>query len=168
MAKRGSTWTNQDGLYVGFGTRETEKNSSSAHANRGAIQTMEVRIYGPDLTDAVAAADLENAAVIPQGSLVLSADLFVTTAFAGASATLDIGTYNADANDAADDDGIDVAIATAALTDGAVISCDGADVGVVCDGTDGWKIGASYDTAAFTAGEATLIIRYIVPHSLDA
>lgn len=168
MAKRGSTWTNKDGLYVGYGTRKTEKNTSQAHASRGAIQTMSVRIYGPDLGDAVAAADLENAAVIPEGALLLSADLFVTTAFAGATAVLDIGTYNADANDAADDDGIDAAIAVGTLTDGAVIACDGADVGVVCDGTDGWKIGASYDTAAFTAGEATLVIRYIAPASTDA
>jgi hypothetical protein len=168
MAKRDNTWTNKDGLYVGFGTRKTEKNTSSAHAPSSGIQTLEMRIRGADLGDTVAAADLENAAVIPQGALLLSADLFVTTAFAGASAVLDIGTYNADANDIADDDGIDVAIATATLTDGAVVSCDGADVGVVCDGTDGWKLGASYDTAAFTAGEATLVCRYIVAASPDA
>lgn len=162
MAKRGSTWTNQDGLYVGYGTRKVENNSSMAHSDRGAIQTLSMKIYGPDLGDAVAAADLENAAVIPADALLLDATLFVTTAFAGATATLDIGTYNASDNTADTDDGVDSAIAVAALVDNAVITCDGAQLGAVCDGTGGWKLGASYDTAAFTAGEGTLIVRYAV------
>lgn len=159
MAKRGNTWTNQDGLYVGFGTREVEKNTGGSHSPKGAIQTMTMKIYGPDLTDAVAAADLENAAVIPADALLVSARLFVTTAFAGATATLDIGTYDASDNTAEDDDGIDAAIAVGTLTDNAVVTCDGAEVGTVMP--HAMKIGASYDTAAFTAGEATLVIEYI-------
>jgi hypothetical protein len=131
-----------------------------AHAAKGAIQTMTVKIHGPSLSDAVAAADLENAAVIPADALLVSARLFVTTAFAGATATLDIGTYKAADNTAEDDDGIDAAIAVGTLVDNAVITCDGADVGTVVTG-EGFKIGASYDTAAFTAGEATLVIEYI-------
>ena len=162
MAKRKSTWTNKDGLYVGFGRRKVENNSGASVRSNSAVQTLTMKIVGSELSDAVAAVDLENAAVIPVDALLKSATLFVTTAFAGATAALDIGTYNADANDAADDDGIDSAIAVGSLTDGAVITCDGADVGTVCDGTDGWKIGASYDTAAFTAGEATLVIEYVI------
>lgn len=162
MAKRGANWTNKDGLYVGFGTRKAENNTSAAHADRGAIQTMTVKIVGTELADTCTAASLENAAVIPADALLLDARLFVTTAFAGASAVLDIGTYNASDNTEADDDGIAAAIATATLVDNYTVACSGADTGVVCDGTNGWKIGASYDTAAFTAGEATLVIRYIV------
>ena len=162
MAKRRSTWSNQDGLYVGYGRRKVEKNAGFGVRSTTAVQTMTMKIYGPDLSDAVAAADLENASVIPADAYLKSATLVVTTAFAGATATLDIGTYNADDNGAADDDGIDSAIAVGSLTDGAVIECNGADVGTVCDGDSGWKISASYDTAAFTAGEATLTIEYVV------
>lgn len=160
MSKRDEVWTNEDGLYVGFGTRKAEKNTGGAHASRGAIQTQTVKLYGPDMGDAVAASDLENAARIPQDALLLSADLFVTTAFAGATATLDIGIYDAADDSAVDDDGVDAAIAVGTLTDNAVVACDGALVGTVMAQES--KIGASYDTAAFTAGEATLVVRYIV------
>lgn len=161
MAKRKSTWTNQDGLYVGFGRRSVENNTSAGVRSNSAIQTLSVKIVGSELSDAVAAADLENAAVIPANALLVSARLFVTTAFAGSNAVLDIGTYNASDNTAADDDGIDTDT-VANLVDNYVLTCDGADVGTVCDGTGGWKIAASYDTAAFTAGEATLFIEYVI------
>lgn len=159
MSNRNAKWTNKDGLYVGFGTRKTEVNTSALHSPKGALQTLTVKIHGPSLKDAVAAADLENAAVIPADALLVSARLFVTTAFAGATATLDIGTYDASDNTAEDDDGIDAAIAVGTLTDNAVVTCDGAEVGTVMP--HAMKIGASYDTAAFTAGEATLVIEYI-------
>jgi hypothetical protein len=164
MAKRDNTWTNQDGLYVGFGTRKAESNTGSNHGGSSAIRTMTLKIVGSELSDAVAAADLENAAVIPADSVILSANLFVTTAFAGVNAVLDIGTYKAADNTAEDDDGIDAAIATATLVDNYAVACDGADIGTVVTGS-GYKIAASYDTAAFTAGEATLVVRYLVPSS---
>lgn len=162
MAKRKTTWTNKDGLYVGFGAREAEANTGSNHGGASAIRTMTLKIGATALKDAVAAADLENAAVIPAGALLLSANLFVTTAFtSGGVAVLDIGTYKAADNTAEDDDGIDAAIALAALGAGASIVCDGADINTVVTG-EGFKISASYDTAAYTAGEATLVIRYLV------
>ena len=133
MAKRKSTWTNQDGLYVGFGRRSPENNTGAGVRSTTAVQTLTMKVKGAELSDAVAAADLENAAVIPADAYLKSATLFVTTAFAGTNAVLDIGTYNASDNTAADDDGIDAAIAVGSLTDGAVIACYGADVGTVCD-----------------------------------
>lgn len=169
MAKRGSTWTNQDGLYVGFGTRKVEGNGGALSSTDGAVQTMTVQIKGTQLSDAVAAADLENAATLPAGSVLLDAVLLVTTAFAGATATLDIGTYNASDNTVDTDNGIDSAIAVGSLSDGAVIACDGTQASnTLVDGTGGWKIGASYDTAAFTAGDATLVVRFIAPATPNA
>ena len=162
MAKRDNTWTNQDGLYVGFGTRKVETGTGSNHGGSSAIRTMTLRIKGADLKDVVAAADLENAAVIPNDSVILSANLFVTTAFVGVNAVLDIGTYKAADNTVEDDDGIDAAIATATLVIDYAVLCDGGDIGTVVTGS-GYKIAASYDTAAFTAGEATLVVRYLVP-----
>lgn len=161
MAKRDEVWTNQDGLFVGFGTRKAEKNTGGNHASRGAIQTQTVKLKGTDMGDTVAASDLENAARIPANALLLSANLFVTTAFtSGGIAVLDIGVYNADTGAVVDDDGIDAAVALAALEDNDTVTCDGALVGTVM--AQETKIGASYDTAAFTAGEATLVVRYIV------
>lgn len=161
MANRAHTWTNKDSLYVGFGTRKTEANTGSNHGGRSAIRTQTVKIRASELGDTVAAATLENAAIIPADALLLSANLFVTTSFVGATAVLDIGTYKAADNLVEDDDGIDAAIATATLVAGYAVACDGADINTVVTG-EGFKIGASYDTAAFTAGEATLVVRYLI------
>lgn len=158
---RDAYWTNADGLVVGFGTREVEKNSAGKVATSGAVEELVLRINDATaLADTVAATDdaIVHGAEIPADSLILSADLFVTTAFAGATATLDIGVYQRDGT-IVDDDGIDAAIAVATLADNAVVSCDGADVGTVT--ATAVKIACSYDTAAFTAGAATLVIRYI-------
>lgn len=164
MSTRNAKWTNKDGLYVGFGTRQVEVNTGTFTSSGGPEQEFAMKIYGPRLNDAVAAADLENAAVIPQGALIQSATLFVTTAFAGSNAVLDIGVYNASTNAVVDDDGIDAAIAVGSLGAGAVVACDGAVIGALA-ASPGYKVAASYDTAAFTAGEATLVIKYLVPQA---
>lgn len=165
MSTRNEKWTNKDGLYVGFGTRKVETNVGKMTSSGGPEQEFVAKIYGPDLTDAVAAADLENAAVIPAGSLIQSATLFVQTPFAGSNAVLDIGVYNGTTNAVVDDDGIDAAIAVTALdAEGDTITCDGDDIGTVVAAA-GAKIAASFDTAAFTAGEATLVVKYLLPQA---
>lgn len=133
----------------------------------GAVREVRMKITGADLADAPVFADLAGAATIPAGAYVKSATFIVTTAFAGATATLDIGfSYNnsgAIAN--LDDDGIDAAIAVTAIdAAGDVITCDGALVGTVLAATaDEYAIVPSYDTAAFTAGEGELVVEYILP-----
>src|SRR5690606_6507600 len=97
---------------------------------------------------------------IPANALLESAKLFVTTAFVGTNAVMDISTYNASTGAAIDDDGIDVAVATATLADNAVVTCDGALIGTFLAADSQVRI--SYATAAFAAGEATLIIEYVV------
>lgn len=157
---RNSVWSNSDGLVVGFGTRTVATSSGAKVATAGAVEELVLNIKGTDLGDTVAATDdaIVHGASIPADSLILSADLFVTTQFAGATAVLDIGVYQEDGT-TVDDDGIDAAVAVATLVDNAVVSCDGADVGTVT--ATAVKIAASYDTAAFTAGEAKLVVRYI-------
>jgi len=106
-------------------------------------------------------ADNEMLATLPAGSSIVSASLIVDTAMAGTSGTMTIGTYEADGGGAIDLDGIDVAIAQAALLANVTIPCNGAQVGnagiviaeraaivVVTGGT-------------VTAGEFTLIVEYI-------
>lgn len=157
---RGSKWTNSDGLVVGFGTRTADYNTGSAVRSDSVVQQVVVKIKASDLLDADVSDQLVNGVTIPADSLLTRADLFVTTAFASAgSAVLDIGIYNASSGAAIDDDGIDAAIAVAALVDSADFACDGALVGTVLANNS--KVGVSYDTAAFTAGEATLVVEYI-------
>jgi len=105
-------------------------------------------------------ADNEMLALLPAGSQIVSAHLIVDTAMAGTSGTMTIGTYQADGGGAIDLDGIDVAVAQAALLADTTIVCDGAQIGggivlaeraaivVVTGGT-------------VTAGAFRLIVEYI-------
>lgn len=159
---RNSLWANKDGLSVGFGTRTVVTSGSSRAKTHGLTEKIFLVFRGEDLADAVAATGdmMDHAPVIPNGATILSATLKVTEAFtSGGSAVLDLGLYDKDGS-VVDDDGIDAAVAVAALTLGAEIACDGADVNTVVATTGGVKLGASYDTAAFTAGEAVLEVEY--------
>ena len=159
MAKQ-SVWTNSDGLPVGFGSRTTETTVGAQPRTGGMRQEVILEINGTDLADTDVARQLAYGVTIPADALLESAKLFVTTAFAGVNPVMDIGTYAAATGSAVDDDGIDAAIATATLVDNVVIACDGALIGTVLASDQ--KIGVTYDTAAFTAGVATLVVEYVL------
>lgn len=161
---RASVWSNSDGLAVGFGPRTETKSGSVRHAEGGPVEKLVLRFRGEDLADAVSATSdqIVYAPVIPNGATIVKATLKVIEAFVGASAVLDLGVYDKDGS-IVDDDGIDAAIATATLVLGAVITCDGADIATAVATSGGVKIAASYDTAAFTAGEAVLEVEYATP-----
>lgn len=159
MAKRDTNWTNADGLVVGFGTREAETTYSAKVSRGGPEQQVVMRIKGADLADSAVADQLVHAPVIPAGALLKSAHLQVDTAFVGTNAVLDIGLYKASDGSAIDDDGVDSAIATTTLVADYDVACDGAEIGLKTDFA--CKIAASYDTAAFTDGVATLVVTYV-------
>ena len=155
-----TNWVNDDGLTVQFGSQEQEKQAYSLATTK----RLAVTLTGEDIPSSVATPGPYDA-FIPAGSYILSAHLIVTEAFtSGGSATLTIGTYEGDAT-AIDADGIDAAIAVTAIDAvGDVVVNDGAQVGgVTTVGSDNAYIQAIYGTAAFTAGEATLVIEYIEP-----
>lgn len=160
---RGNLWTNADGLVVGFGTHTVDNETSAKPSVKGLIQQVSLKIVGENLLDAAVPDALQaaNSVTIPAGSLIKSAVLIVSEAFtSGGSAVLDIGTINASTGVIVDDDGIDAAIALADIDAvGDDVACDGAQVGTVV--TVPVKVYASYDTAAFTGGEATLVVEYI-------
>lgn len=162
---RNSTWSNADGLVVGFGTRTVEVNSAHGVNLGGQRQQLKVRVKGgSEIKDSDVSGQLLYSGTIPAGSLLESAKLIVKTAFAGTNAVMDIGTYNASTGAAVADNNIDSAIAVTSIDgDGDVITCDGAAIGTVL--TVDSKVGITYDTAAFTAGEAELIIEYVTPVS---
>ena len=157
------SYTNADGLFILTNGAQGAANDEGVTA-RGVRQVITKKLTLADLDSSFGASNIDPLeAMIPAGAIIVNADLVITTAAtSGGSATLTIGTYNA-AGSAVDADGIDAAIALTAIdADGDVVQCDGAQVsGVVTVGSAPVYIGALYGTAAFTAGEAVLIVEYI-------
>lgn len=156
---KASNWTNQDGLVVGFGARTAEVNSAAKVSLGGKRQQVVFKIKASELADTDVASQLVNGVVIPAGALLESAKLYVTTAFVGATATMDVGTYLASTGVAVNAAGIFAATAVAALGANAVVTGAGALIGTVLASNQ--KIGATYNTAAFTQGEANVVVEYI-------
>lgn len=158
------SYTNSDGLYVlTFADQGTEQDKGTHVVN--AVKTMIVNI--PDFTLLGTSFGSSNIdpldPVIPANSLIINADLIMTTAAtSGGSATLSIGTYLASGTAVAAT-GIDATIALTAMDAiGEVVQCDGTQVnGTVTIGTAPVYIGLIYGTAAFTAGAGKLVIQYI-------
>jgi hypothetical protein len=161
MANRKANWTNPDGLVVGFGTRAVETTYSAKAPTKGVEQQVVVKIKGTDIPASDVSAQLVHAPTIPAGAFLKSAFLQVDTAFAGATATLDIGVYKSVDGVVVAEDGIASNIAVATL----IADYDAAMAGSLIGTTLAFasKVGVSYDTAAFTAGNATLTVTYVVP-----
>lgn len=169
---RNATWTNSDGLVVGFGTHTVDNGVAAVVGGSGAVKTMVLELSDASALEATASVTTASikpqSVLIPRGSRILEASFQVTTAFTtSASGALDIGTHSAAA---ADDDpnGIDEAIAVTALDAvGATVACDGALVaGVTSAGANSTSdvvVTFSYDTGAFDTGAGVLTLRYIEP-----
>ena len=156
------SYVNADGLEVltaGEQGTAAKRGTSLSSQKKALVMT----ITGTDLGTSISTPQ-DHDAFIPAGSYITGAHLIVTTAFtSGGSATLTIGTYT-QAGAAVDADGIDAAVALAAIGADKAVACDGAAVGgtATVGGADVY-VEAIYGTAAFTAGEAKLVIEYIEP-----
>lgn len=176
---RAATYTNQDGLIIGFGTHSIDDNIPAVTSAANGVKTMQVVIDAlkmPTFADAWADGDrAPQSAIIKRGSRITNASLTVLVAFAGAG-TLNIGTWGIPTKEypitaAVDDaDGIDAAIATTALDAvGASVACDGALVNGVrsCGSVSQSDVVISWanadDDTNYTAGRALLTIQYIEP-----
>lgn len=154
-------YVNADGLEI------LTAGEAGVAAKRGTAvspkKALVMTITGTDLASS-AATPQDHDAFIPAGSFITSASLIVTSAFtSGGSATLTIGAYQQDGT-TVDADGIDATVALAALAANKGVACDGALVGGTATvGAADVYIEANYGTAAFTAGEAKLVIEYIEP-----
>lgn len=160
-----ATWTNFDGLAVDFGLDRTIKDTGGV-TNPNVHKTLVHKFTYADVANTDTAAVGPNDAYIPAGSVITRATLYVTDAFVGATAVLDIGLKVA-AGTNTDDDGI-LSIGIAAIdAAGDVIRGDGAYVlGETGDLTAirltaNQYIMTTYDTAALTAGAATLVVEYL-------
>lgn len=156
------SYTNADGLQVINGTDQGAA-INEGNTVENDIRTMVIEI--PDATAILSSAAVPspNEAYIPAGSYIKSASLLVETAFtSGGAATLTIGLQEADGS-AIDADGIDAAVAKAALAANLAVACDGALVGGTALVQADAYISMIYGTAVFTAGKGKLVIEYITP-----
>lgn len=165
-------WTNADGLQVRTGLERSGalRNKFKTVHTDGVRKEFYAKITYNNLPGFDADANNDgtldsfdkNNEFIPVKAYIESAKLLVTTAFTtSTSAALQIGTYQADGT-VIDADGIDVAIAAGTLLVNAVINCDGAQVGTIMP-TYKTYLRAYATTGSFTAGEATLVLTYVVP-----
>lgn len=150
------SWTNEDGLTVLFDL-ERGPTVRPDGVTRTDTRTLRYTIVGTDLADTDTAAAHPYAAVIPAGAVIKSAMVSVSEAFAGGA--LDLGFKQADGTNI-DDDGIDSAVAAATLAANAVVEADGALV--PSRAAQDMYVMATWDTSAFTAGVAELVIEYTV------
>lgn len=150
ISRRGS-WTNADGLVVGFGPRYPERQATAAYSVDGA--SVELAL---DFTYASTSPALE----MPAGFAVESVVLEVGTAWVGGT-SLAIG-------DGTDPDGwfTDAQLPTASLTAGAVVVAGGAyAIGDAATNAALAKVYAAADTldivvtGTYTAGSARLVVR---------
>lgn len=149
------SWTNEDGLLVRYNLERSTVADDGVTADKQFVMTV---ADATALADADTAAEAGDRPYLPAGATIESAYFQVDTAFtSGGAAVLDIGLKQADGT-TIDDDGIDAAIAVAALTVRSVTASDGALVPSKLQ-YDSYPT-ITYDTAAFTAGAGKLVINY--------
>ena len=150
---RKSTWTNADGLVVGFGPNYPERNEAGVLETDGVVKEARLAITYQSSGATVA---------LPAGSVVMDVVMKVGTAWAGGT-DVQIG-------DGSDADGWISATqgAVANLTAGATVRAAGAyAIGDAATNRGLGKVYASADTldvaftGTFTAGTADIFVRYI-------
>lgn len=157
---RANTWTNSDGLVVGFGTRDSKNDAGATVATKGNVEIFQMVLDYDNLPSNVGTAPSSKSIPLPANATIVSAYLQTLSDWATAdAATLDLGLKQADGT-AIDEDGIDAAIAAAALDTGDTVTCDGALVGEDVGTADAY-ISADVNTGSFTSGQSVLTIEYI-------
>lgn len=169
---RGSTWTNSDGLVVGFGTHSEDNDVAAVRGGTKRVLEVEYDLSG--LSDAFAATNVKpQDPRIPRGSYITRATIQTLVAAASTGGgTLDIGTWGVGLTTEVVDDanGIVDAVTVAEMTsvgethvcDGALIlASDGVGVGAVSNSDV--VIAPSYDTAVFQSGRIRLTVEFVVP-----
>lgn len=170
---REKTWTNPDGLVVGFGTHTTDNIVPGVTTDKGGFKIAKMLIDATTLEDVgsvTAASFFPQSIRIKRGAIIKRATLEAQVAAVSAGGgTLTVGTYKAQTPATVDDqDGIDATVAVAALNAiGKIVICDGALVnGTVAAGATAdadVEIVATRATAAFTAGKFLLTVEYEEP-----
>lgn len=151
-------WENVNGRQTHYGALPSDNKFGGEVAEGGAQRELRLTFSYDDLP--AVDANNEMIAALPSGSAITEAYIKVLTAMDGTTGTLTIGTSQADGGGVIDADGIDVAVAQASLTAGAVITCDGAQVG-------GAALSEKAVITASTGGTVTqgrfeLVVKYLL------
>lgn len=168
-----NNFVNADGLNQYYGLGEAVITRGGEFQMAGGSHVTEVFI---DLTSLLADANeyiVADNVTIPAGAFIEKVELMVTKVTAGASSTLDLGLVDQDRTTEIDFDGLLVNSSTTWHTGviGTTVTYDtntsgnGALVGTQITNTG--LITASWDTAAFTAGEIRIRIYWMVPNATD-
>lgn len=155
---RANTWTNADGLSVGFGPLDSKNPNAGPVQTEGNIEVLQFP-FDYDALNLAGTAPSTKTVPIPANSTILRGNIRVTTAFAGGT-NVNFGFINA-AGTAIDIDGLDAAVATAALDAGLVVTFDGALIGKSVGAADAY-FGGSY-SGTYTAGKGIITIEYVRP-----
>jgi hypothetical protein len=170
MATQGksTTWSNADGLQVGFGTRTTNNDEAFSLRQDGNKYILEMRIDATNGGTITTTGTTTSAAhgyhiPIPAGSVITAGYFMVETAFVGATAKLNIGLKTSagaevDYNGLLTDTNGEIAKIDA---NGDCVALDGALVGAVVD-TTGYLCYQAV-TASLTAGIGVVRVEYIRP-----
>ena len=172
---RSATWTNSDGLVVGFGTHSEDNEVAAVYPGAGGIVTVVQEI---DMASLPAFANESRTAypnasgqehVIPRGSVFLGGEILVLVACTGTSADADFGTWGAvvdDSNGFKDS----VLVATVAevgdvlILDGDLIAdADDSNLAVAGAVSNSDVVITGSYTTAYTAGRIRLTVRYAPP-----
>lgn len=167
-----TAWTNADGLVQYFGTRDVENKRTVVVSDNSLYKTLSLTFTYDDLPSWTQ--DDTGQVAIPANSWIKEAYIQTIVPIAGTTPTLTVGLEKDDGDgtkSAIDADGIDAAIAAAALSSaGEVVICDGALVGssglVGIGADDGYVVATTGGTV--TAGEFRLVITYLPPVSYDS
>ena len=170
------TWYNADGLLVQFGDdhndRANQDNLAMAPSTAGAEKEIIINVVLDRLGTGVSySTDLNNDGTkngfnsgdpyIPAGAVVRSCELYMSeTATSAGSAVIEVGAYEQDGS-VIDANGFIASTAVAALGAGVGIEGAGADIGEAVSTTLDAYIGVDVNTAAFTAGEGKLVLKYV-------
>ena len=160
-----STWHNNDGLFIRFGTKEAEVGVAGEYRTNGPQRMVEVTI--PAMTAlGTGAAIQDDSAVIPKGARIEKVEVITDTLVtSGGSATLNIGLIRTDRTTELDYDGLVAALALASFNaagETAVLTTAVTSAGALLGTTlaNNGLITADYDTAAFTAGAIRVRVYY--------
>ena len=157
-------WKNADGLKVKFDDEIANPtvNVPGQVVEGTVVKTLKVdftfdKLPGPDDTGSGYSGEV---AYIPAGSFITNAYLIATADWGGTTPTLTLGLEQQDGT-TIDADGIDAAIAEAALDVGDVVYCDGALIGgnVVSTTANAYVVATTGGTV--TSGSAVLFVEYI-------
>jgi len=150
-----ATLESVNGRQTFFGPTAPDGKFGATVAGDGPLTYVEVVFSYDDLPDADSGNDMLKA--IPANAKIVSADLFVTTAFVGGT-NLTTGA-DVKAGTVIDADGFHGAILTAALTANSVHVGGGALIGKTIGTSAG--VPTVTTTGTFTAGEGRLVIGYM-------